>query len=147
MQRSGLALLLLLLLPLACTQEPRVPDQEPVVLATDDLPQVQQLLPPGEYRVAGADGAEVDLGHAITVSVSEDTIAVTSQCVTPRWKYTYEAGRLATKPIIVAMCDRGREPAEVAVEAVFDQPEVVLRTPENGIHISGGGHELTLFSQ
>ncbi len=144
MQRRWLALTLLL--P-GCSQAARVPHDVPVALGSEDGPQVQIVLPLGEYRVAGVDGAPVNLTHAITVSVSEDTIAVVSQCVTPRWNYTYQEGRLTTQPIIEAMCKRGREPAEVAVEAVFDQPEAVLRTPENGIYLAGGGHDLTLFSQ
>lgn len=107
----------------------------------------RQPLAVGEYRVAGADGADIDLPHAITVSVTADTIAVTSQCVTPRWTYRYEDGRLRTEPIVEPICDRGRYPAEEALSAVFDDPREITRTSANGIRIAGGGRSVTLFSQ
>lgn len=106
-----------------------------------------ERLPIGEYRLAGADGADVNVPHGISVSVTADTIAIASQCVTPRWTYRYEQGRLRTEPIIEAICDRGRYPAEEALSAVFDDPQAILRTPSNGFEVSGGGHSVTLYSQ
>lgn len=102
---------------------------------------------PGEYRVAGVDGGEVDLPHAITVSIGPDTIRYVSQCVTGAWTYRAEGERLVTKPIVEAVCDRGRYPEEEALDAVFASPESIRRTPANGIEIAGGGHRVTLFSQ
>jgi hypothetical protein len=110
-------------------------------------PERQQLLPAGEYRVAGADGADIDLGHGISLSVSEDTIALASQCVTPRWTYRYVDGRLRTEAIGEPICERGLHPAEEAIIAVFHDPQQITRTPANGIYIEGGGHSVTLFSQ
>lgn len=110
-------------------------------------PEAQQSLPVGEYRVAGADGADIDLGHGISLSVTEDTIALASQCVTPRWTYRYVDGRLRTERIVEPICERGRHPAESAAMAVFDDPQEVLRTPANGLFVEGGGHSVTLFSQ
>lgn len=107
----------------------------------------QQLLPAGEYRVAGADGADIDLGHGISLSVSADTIALASQCVTPRWTYRYVDGRLRTEATGEPICERGLHPAEEAIMAVFDDPQRITRTPTNGIELSGGGHSVTLFSQ
>jgi len=112
-----------------------------------DPPAAPQRLPIGEYRVAGADGTDINLPHAITVSVSADTIAVASQCVTPRWTYRYVEGRLRTEPIPEAICDRGRYPAEEALSAVFGDPQAITRTAANGIEVSGGGRSVTLFSQ
>ena len=112
-----------------------------------DPPAVPQRLPIGEYRVAGADGADIDLPHGITVSVDAATIAVASQCVTPRWTYRYVEGRLRTEPIVEPICDRGRYPAEEALSAVFGDPREITRTAANGIEIAGGGHSVTLFGQ
>lgn len=143
MSRFGLPLLLLPLLLPACSAEP----PEELVVSDDDHADSQHLLSPGEYRIAGADGAEVNLPHAITVSVTQSNIAVVSQCVTPKWTYHYSEGALTTEPIVEAMCDRGRYPQEIAVMAVFDEPDTVLRTPTNGLYLEGGGHNITLFSQ
>lgn len=104
-------------------------------------------LPIGEYRVAGTDGREVDLPHAITVSIGPDTIRYVSQCVTGTWTYRFEGDTLTTKPIVEAVCDRGRYPEEEALDAVFAAPGSIRGTPANGIEIAGGGHRVTLFSQ
>ncbi len=118
-----------------------------VILDEEGGSDEQHALPVGEYRLAGADGADVNLGHAITVSVSAERIETFSQCVTPRWNYRYEDGQLRTEPIIEPICDRGRYPAEDALAAVFDDPQEVRRTPENGFYLTGGGHSITLFTQ
>lgn len=102
---------------------------------------------PGEYRVAGADGADVNMGHAISVSVTQTQIEVASQCVTPSWTYRYVNGQLQTRITPEPICERNHNPAETAVLAVFDDPQTILRTPENGIFIEGGEHSITLFSQ
>ncbi len=99
----------------------------------------QQLLPQGEYRLAGANGSDVNLSHAITVSVTDDMIETVSQCVTQRWTYRYVDDRLRTEPIIEPVCDRGRYPEEEAIGAVFDDPQEVMRTPANGIYIVAAG--------
>lgn len=136
-----------LLLIAACTAE-APPDPEPAAAEQKQSPPAPALLiPPGEYRIAGADGEEVNLGHAITVSISQDTIAVASQCVTPEWTYRHEDGQLRTTPVVKAICDRGRYPAEEAIVAVFDDPQGLQRTPENGLLVTGGGHDITLFAQ
>ena len=145
------AIALTLLVTAACQPPAEAPapaeDDHLVTADGDDLPALQQLLPQGEYRLAGANGSEVNLGHAITVSVTEDMIETVSQCVTQRWTYRYSDDRLQTEPIIEPVCDRGRYPAEEAIRTVFDNPQEVLRTPENGIYIAGGGQSITLFSQ
>ena len=82
------------------------------------------LLPTGDYRVAGADGKDVHLGHAITVSVSENRIEVTSQCVTPRWTYHIARRQLRTASIPEPICERMRYPAI----AVFDDPQDIVHT-------------------
>lgn len=102
---------------------------------------------PGEYRLAGVDGREVDLPHGITVSIGPDTIRYVSQCVTGAWTYRAVGAALVTTPIVEPVCDRGRYPEEKALDAVFGAPESIRRTPANGIEITGAGHSATLFSQ
>jgi len=141
-----LALMPLLLIA-ACTAE-APPAPERAAGEEAQSPAVPALhLPQGEYCIAGADGEDVNFGHAITVSISQDTIAVTSQCVTPEWTYRIEAGGLHTTPVIKPICERGRYPAEEAIVAVFDDPQSLQRTPENGLLVAGGGHDITLFAQ
>ena len=124
------------------------PIEKPVVSSESDGPaNLPQPLPPGEYRLAGVGGNAVNLGHAITVRVTGNVIEVVSQCVTQRWTYRIVADRLNTRRIIEPVCDRGRYPEEEATAAVFDDPQQVMRTPENGLEVSGGGQSVTLFSQ
>lgn len=149
--RSATAILPAALLALtACSERDtpalEAPEDQPTTVS-DTEPGVAAMPPPGEYRLAGADGREVNLGHAITVSIDSDTIAVASQCVTPRWRYEYSAGVLTTRIIPTPICERGRYQEEEAVMAVFDAPETALRTPDNGWYIAGGDHSITLFSQ
>ena len=145
------AVAIALLVTAACQPTAKAPapaDDDHLVTADgDDLPALQQLLPQGEYRLAGANGSEVNLSHAITLSVTEDKIEAVSQCATQRWTYSYVDDRLRTERIVEPVCDRGRYPEEEAIGAVFDDPREVLRTPENGIYIAGGGQSITLFSQ
>ena len=101
----------------------------------------------GEYRVAGIDGAEVDLPHAMTVSITPDTIRYTSQCVTGAWRYSFEGQQLMLDPVVEAVCDRGRYPEEEAIETAFSAATHVRRTAGTAIAFSGGGHSVTLYSQ
>lgn len=130
-------------------EAPQQPAAAPVEVETvdADAPTRETFPPPGEYRLAGADGAEVNLPHAITVSITASEIALASQCVTPRWTWRREDGAVATEPVPEPICERGRYPAEEAAIAVFDDPQATQHTPENGWFIEGGGHSLTLFSQ
>lgn len=102
---------------------------------------------PGEYRIAGVDGGDINLPHAITASIRQGRIRVVAGCVNALWEYTYAAGRLATKREPVVTCQRGLYPEEEAVFAAIDAAERATRTPANGIELSGGGHSVTLFSQ
>lgn len=147
---------LLLVLLSGCEAKPEVTAAEPpsgaqsspITSARPPNPAVAatERLTPGEYRVAGADGADINLAHAITLTITPDEIRLASQCFTPRWTWRYAGEVLETARIPEAMCERTRYPAELAAEAVFAQPENIERTPANGIEISGGGHSLLLFS-
>jgi hypothetical protein len=103
----------------------------------------------GEYRIAGVDGQDIDLPNGITASIGQGRITVSSGCIRRGWSYTYEHGRLATRPAKTAAprCVPGLRPEEAAVFAAFDAAQRASRTPANGIAISAGEHEVTLFSQ
>ena len=134
-----------------CGQQAAVPDGDPEtkpVVSPDEIAvgnAPASLV--GNYRVAGADGAEVDLGWAITVAITGDTIRYGSQCVSGTWTYSYTGGRMSTEAVPIALCDRGRYPAEEALDAVFGGSPTVSRTAENGLLFEGGDHSVTLFSQ
>lgn len=102
---------------------------------------------PGEYRVAGVDGREIDQPYAITASVTASRIHVTADCLNFAWSYSRQGDRIATERVAVEGCGRGPTPAEEAVVAAFDAAERVARSPANGIELSGPGHTVTLFSQ
>lgn len=102
---------------------------------------------PGEYRVAGVDGAGIDLPHGISATISADTIEVQSDCIRFAFAYTLDGSRIATEPAPVASCRRALLPDEQAISAAFDMAETVSRTPANGIEFTGGGRSVTLFSQ
>jgi hypothetical protein len=101
----------------------------------------------GEYRVAGIDGGEIDLPHAITASIDGERIHLVSDCVNLAWSYRFEAGLLATERVPVESCARGLEPVEQELLAALDVADSVRRTPANAVEIGGGGHAVTLFSQ
>lgn len=102
---------------------------------------------PGEYRVAGVDGAGIDLPHGISATISANTIEVQSDCIRFAFAYTLDGSRIATEPAPVASCRRALLPDEQAISAAFDVAETVSRTPANGIEFTGGGRSVTLFSQ
>ena len=134
-----------------CGQQAAAPDGDPATKPVASQDEIAVGNAPaslvGNYRVAGADGAEVDLGWAITVAITGDTIRYGSQCVSGTWTYTYTEGRMSTEAVPIAVCDRGRYPAEEALDAVFGSSPTVSRTAENGLLFEGGDHSVTLFSQ
>ena len=102
---------------------------------------------PGEYRVAGVDGADINLPYGISASIREGRIHVVSDCVNLAWDYTYANGELETTRVPVESCARGLTREEEAIAAALESAEQAVRTPANGIELSGGGHSVTLFSQ
>ena len=101
----------------------------------------------GEYRVAGIDGSEIDLPHAVTASIDSQRIHLTSDCINLAWSYRFEGEALTTERVPVEGCGRGFAPVEQELLAAFDAADTVARTPANAIEFSGGGHSVTLFSQ
>lgn len=102
---------------------------------------------PGEYRIAGVDGGDIDLPYGITASIDGNRIHIVADCVNAAWRYTYHGGRLATTRVATESCARGLTREEEAVVAAFDSAREAVRTPSNGIELSGGGRSVTLFSQ
>jgi hypothetical protein len=142
MKGIGIALLAALMLAAcrpAAEESPAQPEQPSQPAAVPELA--------GEYRVAGVDGSDIDLPHAITASIDEERIHLVSDCVNLAWTYRFEGARLATETAAVEGCARGLEPAEQALLAAFDVADAVRRTPANALEFSGGGHSVTLFSQ
>lgn len=134
------ALVMALLALAACRGEaeaPPGPEASPVAAA--------ELA--GEYRVAGVDGSDIDLPHAVTASISADRIHLVSDCVNLAWAYTLEGAALTTERVPVESCARGFEPTELALLAAFDVVDSVRRTPANAVEFSGGGHSVILFGQ
>ncbi len=102
---------------------------------------------PGEYRVAGVDGGDIDQPYAIAASITGQRIHVTADCLNFAWSYTLQANRIATTRVAVEGCARGPTRAEEAMVAAFDGARTVARTPANGIELRGPEHVVTLFSQ
>jgi hypothetical protein len=102
---------------------------------------------PGEYRIAGVDGAGIDQPYAITASITRDRIHVTADCLNFGWTYRALGDRIATKRVAVEGCARGLTAAEEAVVAAIDSAGTVAPTPAGAIELRGGGHSVTLFSQ
>ena len=129
---------------------------------TDEFP--EPVPPPvdtlaGEWRVAGIDGKPFDADYGIALSASADEIWWEPRCagIVRRYRIRgYSVSMMLPEPPPAqeglprpppAVCTIG---VPVGVENAFralDAVDRVMRTPENGIELSGGGHSLTLFSQ
>src|SRR5690606_30446529 len=101
----------------------------------------------GEYRVAGIDGADVNLPHGISAVITDERIDIQSDCIRFAWTYRFENQLLVTEQAPVASCRRAFLPQEQALQQAVEAADVVRRTPSNGIELSGGGRSVTLFSQ
>ena len=103
---------------------------------------------PGEYRVAGIDGRDVSLGHAITLSITPETIGFVSQCIRGTWAVYLEGETIAVgESTGEPVCERGHYPEEDALYDALPQVVSAVRTPQNSVVLTGGGHRITLFSQ
>jgi hypothetical protein len=123
----------------AAEEPPAAPSEAPPIASAAELT--------GEFRVAGIDGSDIDLPHAITASIGDGRIAVQSDCIGLAWNFTLEKGVLKTAQTPVPSCRRAYDPAEQNLMAALDVAEVARRTEAGGIEFSGGGHSVTLFSQ
>ena len=152
MMRSGL--LAASVLALASCSSAAEPGRVPAPSASVDGPVVggtpaaaPVFLPKGEFRLAGVDGNDVSLPHAITASIGNDSIEIVSGCIRFAWSHRLDGERLVTERMPAAACRRSLLPEESAIATIFGRLETVQRTPGNGYRLSGGGHSLTLHSQ
>jgi len=101
----------------------------------------------GEYRIAGIDGEDVNLPHAITASITGNRIEVQSDCIRFAWSYRFEDRLLITEQAPVASCRRALLPEERALSEAVEAADIARRTPANGIELSGSGRSVLLFGQ
>lgn len=102
----------------------------------------------GEYRIAGVDGAELDLPYGLTARLNEVGIMIEADCLVLSWVYFFEGTSLVTEQLSArASCGRRLLPAEEAVVTALNSANTVSRTAANGLEFSGGGHSVLLFSQ
>lgn len=105
----------------------------------------------GEYRIAGIDGAALDVPFGLALSVSPDRIVFDGPCEGYAWSYQIKGRSLETTRI--ASPDPECLKAARIHHVVFDLAEAVdaattvVRDPSNAVILSGGGHQLTLYSQ
>ena len=130
--------------PGASAEPPPAPPS-PTPSATPDIANDMWLV--GEYRVAGVDGAAIDLQHAATVSIDTTRISFASECIAARWSYRLRNESIGTEAIPTIACQRGLYPQERAMMEALGAATRATRTPANGIELSGGGTSITLFSQ
>lgn len=113
----------------------------------------------GEYRVAGIDGDEVRSGIALTIE--DRMIAFDPRCAGFTWTYTYADGELTTDrpekprtaggPFVARpmrpTCRIAVQPEQRSLANALDAVTKAVRTPSNGIELSGGGHSVLLYTQ
>ncbi len=145
-----LALLLAVALP-GCALEP--PNSVPADTARGSGA-VASLA--GEWRVAGIDGQPFDEPYGLALSASDTEMWWPPKCAGYVRSYRLEGTRVRFAPVPRPNANDGR-PAPVCLVAIparlgdvfaaIDGSDRAVRTPSNGIEISGGGHSLLLFSQ
>ena len=110
----------------------------------------------GHWRVAGIDGRSFDETYGLALSADDKTIWWAPRCAGYERSYELDGTRARFgsadgefhsdgSPRIV--CQIGIPSRLPDVFRAIDSADRVVRTPANGIEISGGGHSLTLFSQ
>lgn len=113
--------------------------------AGDSIGSAERLA--GEYRIAGVDGAALDLPYGVTASISENRIHVVADCINMAWSYRFSGASLATERVAVEGCARGLMPQEQAIADAFDAASKVSVNRANGLDFEGAGHSVTLFTQ
>jgi len=134
--------------------------------ATAQAPQAESPAPDpaavqsleGEWRVAGIDGGPLDEPVGLALSASREEIWWAPRCAGLVRSYRIEGSKFTTGPHIGFVPRKPGEPTP-PVCAIAPHPRAgevfealtvattVVRTPENGVEISGGGHSVLLFSQ
>jgi hypothetical protein len=140
----------------ACAPQPLLPEQaEPAPSPVVPAPALVASLA-GEWRVAGVDGQPFDEPYGLALSGSDTELWWSPRCAGFVRSYRIEGAEARFGAVAGVPASDGR-PAPVcliavparlgAVFAAIDAADRVVRTPANGIEISGGGHSLLLFSQ
>jgi len=144
----------------ACDRAPQPPDPVPAeatssASATPALPAPQTLA--GEWRVAGIDGAEFNESYGLALSASDTEIWWEPRCAGYVRQYRITGSTIRLSPAPAASSSASATPLPVCaiglperlrdVVRALDAADRVVRTPSNGVEISGGGYSVLLFSQ
>ncbi len=141
----------------ACSPPPAGDSAAPDVIVTrpEPSPPASAVAAPttlaGEWRVAGIDGRDFNETYGLALSASETEIWWEPRCAGRVRGYAIDSGRIRIAPAPGAppapVCEIGVPGRLDEVVRAFDAATAVVRTPSNGIEISGGGHSVLLFSQ
>lgn len=111
----------------------------------------------GEYRVAAIDSEPFDESYGIGVTITGDRLSYEPVCAGFVWRIAFDGGLMSTERVVRAEeapgqgppppCAIGLRPAEIALGQAIDAAAGAMRTPANGILLSGGGRSVLLFSQ
>ena len=113
----------------------------------------------GAWRVAGIDGENLDEDYGIALSANGERIWWEPQCAGLVRLYRIEGTAITLEPPAPppaqqglprpppALCTIGVPPAVNRVMQALDAADTVVRTPQNGVKLSGGGRSVLLFSQ
>ena len=138
-----------------CGPPPAAPAPPPVVDASAVAAAVTLS---GEWRIAGIDGRSFDESYGLALSANETEIWWVPRCAGAARSYRLEDSRARFGPVAEVrhrkpgeptppVCAIGLPPRLADVMSALDAADRVVRTPQNGIEISGGGRSLLIFSQ
>ena len=134
---------------------------EPVAnAASPERTTVSQQVPTleGAWRVAGIDGQSLDQPVGLALSASAQEIWWDPRCAGYVRSYRIEGDKFRTGPNLGFVPRKPGEPTPPVctiappprigdVFRALSEATAIVRTPQNGIEISGGGHSILLFSQ
>lgn len=116
----------------------------------------------GEWRVAGVNGEAIDIGWAMTASITADQISIQSQCMEFGRMYALDGTRLSKPDVPPApevppatgpmpppppVCTRMFLPEEQAVSKALQDADLAYRLPDGSLVLDGPGGSLTLYTQ
>ncbi len=113
----------------------------------------------GAWRVAGIDGENLDEDYGISpfrqrARGSGGSRNAPGSCASTgskgrrsRWNRPRPPPATGAAASTAALCTIGVPPAVNRVMQALDAADTVVRTPQNGVELSGGGHSVMLFSQ
>ena len=112
----------------------------------------------GEYRVAGIDGAELQAGFGVALSIDGPMLSFEPTCAGFVWSIAEDAGAFAFARApgfgpspqpdgSVLACAVAVPPELRQLGSAIDGARRAWRTPANGVLLEGGGRSVLLFSQ